>query len=171
MLLRKLLLAVTSLVLVASSLAVARQTQTPAPTAPDSVQRPNRPGRFGMHGGRGMRRERMGAGLRELNLTDEQKEQTRAIVQRQLTSTKAQREELFQLREKRLAGTFTADDETRAKALHQELAQMRRSIHDEISGVLTPEQRTQLEQMREARKTRREQMIKRRQEFQNRKPE
>ncbi len=61
------------------------------------------------------RRGGMGHMMRELNLTEEQREQSRAIMQRRLESTKSQREELFKLREKRIAGTFTAEDEAAQK--------------------------------------------------------
>ena len=54
----------------------------------------------------------------ELNLTDEQRQQRRAIMERRLESTKVQREELFRLGEKRRAGTFTTDDEGRAKVFY-----------------------------------------------------
>ena len=46
--------------------------------------------------------------MRELNLTEAQREQQRAIRQRHLGTTRAAREELFRLREKRIAGTFDA---------------------------------------------------------------
>ena len=53
-----------------------------------------RHGRIGRH--------RRFAGMRELDLTEEQRQQQRAIMQRQLEKTKAS-EKNFQMREKRIA--------------------------------------------------------------------
>jgi protein CpxP len=102
--------------------------------------------------------------MRELNLTEDQKQQQRTIVERQLQSTKAQREELFKLREKRMDGTFTADDEARAKTLREEIHNSMQGIHNEIEATLTSEQRTKLEQIKSERKAKREEMFRRREE-------
>src|ERR1051325_1291870 len=106
----------------------------------------------------------MGRFMRELNLTDEQRQQQRAIMQRRLESTRSQREELFRLGEKRRAGTFTAEDEARAKALHQELRSSMESIRGEMDAVLTAEQKAKLEELKRERKQRMEQRLKERQE-------
>ena len=53
-------------------------------------------------------------GLRELNLTDEQRQQTEGIVQRHLETVKAQRER-FRLGEKRAQGNLSAEDGARPK--------------------------------------------------------
>ena len=100
--------------------------------------------------------------LRELNLTDEQVQQQLVIAQRHVESIKSQREELSTLREKRMQGTFSADDEARAKALRQEIDNSRRRMLTEIEGILTPEQRTRLEQIKSERKLQHEEMRKRR---------
>lgn len=118
-------------------------------------------GRMGRSGRHGFGKFR---GMRELNLTDEQRQQQRAIVQRHLESVKAQREELFKLREKRVQGNFTAEDEARAKALRQEIHNSMQGVHTEIESILTPEQRTKLEQFKTERKARHDEMLKRRQE-------
>jgi len=102
--------------------------------------------------------------MRELNLTDAQRQQRRAIIERRLESTKAQREELFRLGEKRRAGTFTPEDEARAKALHQELRSSREGIRAEMEAVLTAEQKAKIEQLKAERKQRIEQRLKERQE-------
>jgi len=115
-------------------------------------------GRSGRHGFGKFR------GLRELNLTDEQRQQQQAIVQRHLAIVKAQREELFNLREKRAQGNFTAEDGARAKALRQEIHDSMQSVHTEIESILTPEQRTKLEQFKTERKARHDEVLKRRQE-------
>ena len=130
-----------------------------------------RPGLEGRHEGR--RHGRIGrhprsGGMRELNLTEEQRQQQRAILQRQLGTTKAQREELFKLREKRIAGTFTAEDEARAQALREEIRTSMNGIRAEMESVLTAEQRAKLEQLKTERRARREEMRERRREIRER---
>jgi Spy/CpxP family protein refolding chaperone len=102
--------------------------------------------------------------MSELNLSDEQRQQHGAIVQRHLESIKAQREELLKLREKKAQGIFTAEDGARAKALRQEIHNSRQGADTEIEAILTPEQRAKLEQFKTERKARHDEMQKRRQE-------
>jgi Spy/CpxP family protein refolding chaperone len=92
--------------------------------------------------------------MRELNLTDEQRQQQRAIFQRHLENVKVEREELFRLGEKRAHGNLTAEDGTRAKALRQEIHNSMLRANTEIETILTPEQRTKLEQLKTERKAR-----------------
>jgi Spy/CpxP family protein refolding chaperone len=127
-------------------------------------------GRQGIGDREGMGHRGMGHLMRELNLSEEQRAQGRAIMQRRLESTKLQREELFKLREKRIAGTFTADDEARAKALHQEIRTAMTGVREEMAGVLNAEQRAKLEELKKERKERIEQRMKERQERLNNKP-
>jgi Spy/CpxP family protein refolding chaperone len=87
------------------------------------------------------------AGLRQLNLSDQQRQQMRSIAQAQGQSTQTQRQELRQLMQKRRTGTLTPQDETRAKELRQQLMQSREGVHTQMLTVLTPEQKTQLDQM------------------------
>jgi Spy/CpxP family protein refolding chaperone len=112
----------------------------------------------------------MGHLMRELDLSEQQRQQGRAIMQRRLESVKGQREELFKLREKRIAGTFTADDEVRAKALRQEMRTAMEGARTEMDGVLTAEQKAKLEGLEKERKERIEQRMKERQERLNNKP-
>src|SRR6185503_20090262 len=127
MFLRKSIISVLGLSLTLASVAVAQEAQPQSPTTPETRMKA-RSERLARRGERGKRR----AGMRhrggiarhlmkELNLTEDQRQQARAIMQRRLAGTKAQRQELFNLREKRIAGTFTADDQARAKALRQEM--------------------------------------------------
>ncbi|HBB87478.1 MAG TPA: hypothetical protein DC047_07685 [Blastocatellia bacterium] len=172
---RKSLITILGIILAFGTVVVAQQTQTPSPDAGGQFK--NRSERWSARGERRGGRERMGhrggAGhlMRELNLTDEQRQQSRAIMQRRLAGTKSQREELFALREKRIAGTFTADDEAGAKALHQEMRASMEDIHAEMEGILTAEQKTKLEQLKQERKAKFEQRLKERQEFQNKNPQ
>jgi Spy/CpxP family protein refolding chaperone len=121
------------------------------------------------HPGMG-RHDGVGRLMSELNLTEQQRQQRRAIMERRLDSTKVQREELFRLGEKRSAGTLTADDEARAKALHQELRSSMESVRGEMDAVLTAEQRAKLEELNMERKQQREQRLKERQERLKNKP-
>ena len=168
---RKSLISVLGIILAFGTIVLAQQTQTQAPAADARLK--SRSERFAERGERRGHRQRMGhrggAGhlMRELNLTDEQRQQSRAIMQRRLAGTKSQREELFALREKRIAGTFTADDEARAKALRQEMRASMEGIHAEMEGILTAEQKTQLEQLKQERKAKFEQRMKERQELRN----
>ena len=122
----------------------------------------NREGRERREGREGHRG--MGRLMGELNLTEEQRQQSRAIMQRRLEGTKLQREELFKLREKRIAGTFTADDEARARALHQEMRTAMEGARSEMDGLLTPDQKAKLEGLKKERKERMEQRKKEGQE-------
>ena len=160
MLLRKGLLGVTGIILACGMGASAFAQEPQSQTVPDGavqkerIERQERhrqrrqlvDQREGLGGAQGMgRRGGMGHMMRELSLTEEQRQQSRAIMQRRLESTKVQREELFKLREKRIAGTFTADDEARAKGLHQEIRGAMEGVRTEMAGVLTAEQKAKLE--------------------------
>ncbi|MBA3255237.1 MAG: Spy/CpxP family protein refolding chaperone [Pyrinomonadaceae bacterium] len=166
MFLRRILPLLASLTLAFAAIAHGQEPQAPAQ---DGGIRGDR-----MRHREGRSHDRMGKGgrfglgklrrMHELNLTDEQRQQQRAIVQRHLESVKAQREELSTLREKRAQGNFTAEDEARAKALRQEIHRSMQGVHTEIESILTPEQRTKLEQFKTERKARHDEMRKRRQE-------
>jgi protein CpxP len=129
----------------------AQQTQPPTqnPTAGNDTQR-----RFGRgEGRRGMRRHSrppLGA-IRELNLSDEQKQQFRAIMERNMNSSKTQREELRKLGQKRFEGTLTAEEQARAKELHQQMAQSMQSAMTEVQGILTAEQKAKLQELKKER--------------------
>lgn len=164
MFLRRIL--VISLTLAFSALAYGQQPQTPAQDG--GIRKEGMRHREGRsHEGMGRRgRDGFGKfrGMRELNLTDEQRQQQRAIVQRHLESVKAEREELFKLGEKRTQGNLTAEDGARAKALRQEIHDSMQGAHTEIESILTPDQRTKLEQFKTERKALHDEMLKRRQE-------
>jgi Spy/CpxP family protein refolding chaperone len=127
--------------------------QQPATQIPTEGQ-----GRMGRGEGRGFRRgPRPGRGfgpgmVRELNLTDDQKQQVRTIVQQSFADNKATREELRQLGEKRRQGTLTAAEETRARTLHQQMRAAMKDTHAKIAGLLTPEQKTKAEELMKQRR-------------------
>ncbi len=173
MFLRKSIISVLGLILILASVAVAQEAQPQSPTTPDARMK-TRLEPSATHGElrkrRGGMRHRGGIGrhlMKELNLSDEQRQQARAIMQRRLEGTKAQREALFMLREKRIAGTFTADDEARAKALRQEMRAAMEGSRAEMEGLLTAEQKGKLEQLKQDRKSKIEERRQRRQEFLN----
>jgi protein CpxP len=184
MFLRKSLFGILGISLACGVIAFAQEPQPQTPSTQDDVIRKERIERRERHRERIGRHEgsrehdgmgRRGAGLghlmRELNLTEEQRQQSRAIMQRRLEGTRTQREELSRLREKRIAGTFTAEDEARAKALHQEIRSAMEGVRTEMAGVLTAEQKAKLEQLKQERKDKFEQRKKERQERLNNNPQ
>lgn len=146
MLLKKVVLAAVGLLLV-GSVAVAQQ---PSASVPQQQSDTLREGRRGVRLRR-MKRQRLHL-LKTLQLSDDQRQLRKAILQRQLDATKAQREQLFQLREKRRAGAFTAEDRDRAQQLRLELRKAMQGARAESLNVLTTEQRERLQNLREQRK-------------------
>src|SRR5262249_16283977 len=123
-----------------------------------------------MRRGPGVHRRQLRMPLeRQLTLTEAQRDQLRAIRQKQFESTRSFREELFQLREKRRGGTFTDEDAARAQSLRQQMQEARKGIRGEFQNVLTPEQRDQVEQLRKERKQQREE-IRQRLQLRNQNP-
>jgi Spy/CpxP family protein refolding chaperone len=120
------------------------------------------PGRMGRGEGRDFRRgPRPGRGfgpgmVRELNLTDDQKQQVRTIIQQSFTGSKATREELRQLGEKRRQGALTAEEQARAKTLHEQMRASMKDTRTKISGLLTVEQKTKAEELMKERRDNRQ---------------
>lgn len=120
----------------------------------------------GEHGG--FRGGRLRA-LRELDLTDAQREQLRAIGRKFQESNQEERAELRRLWAlKRDGGELTPEQQARTRELIDTLSQTGRSIEQEMLGVLTPEQRARLEQLRQEREQRREERRQRRRERRDR---
>jgi Spy/CpxP family protein refolding chaperone len=94
--------------------------------------------------------------LRELNLTDDQKQQVRTIVQQSFAGSKATREELRQLVDKRRQGALTTEEEARARTLHQQMRASMKDTETKIASLLTAEQKAKAEELRKERKTNRE---------------
>ena len=90
--------------------------------------------------------------LRQLNLTDQQKQQARSIIQSNLESTKAQRQELRQLTQQWRGGTLSPEGLARATELPKQLREGRKTVQVQLAGILTPEQKAQLEEMIKARR-------------------
>ena len=140
--------------------------QPPAPKQPGG-EGPRGMGRMGRPGREGRAGLRSGHGLGRLNLSDAQREQLRGIESRYAAGFRARREELHTIRQsgRQTGGTLTAEQEARARQLHEELRADAEKMRTEMRGVLTEEQRTQLQSMREEMKQRREEFRERRQEF------
>jgi Spy/CpxP family protein refolding chaperone len=110
--------------------------------------------------------------LSRLNLTDAQKEQMKQIKQSFRERTSPLRQELKgkygELRQANTGETFNEALATQKlneiSAIQVKLMGERFKLKQEISSVLTPEQKTQLEQMREQMKAKREEFKKRRAE-------
>lgn len=108
---------------------------------------------------RGMRkRARIGRlrALRQINLTDAQRQQARLIRQNHRESTKVQREELRKLLGQARTGTLSAEQQARAQQLRQKLVEGRKGVHTQMQNVLTAEQKARLEEMRQTRRANRQ---------------
>src|ERR687896_300370 len=138
---------------VSGAVVMAQEQQTPTTAAP-GIQQQNRGDR--MSRGKGRYKRRAGLrGLHGLDLTDQQKEQARAIMRANFESNKAQIEELKQLRQKGREALSDAD-KTRAKELRNQLRQSRLNAQNQLSSLLTAEQKTKLEERQKNRRERRE---------------
>lgn len=104
--------------------------------------------------------------LRELNLTEAQRDQARVIVERFKTTTEPQRQALRELRKQGVEGTVSDEVRGKADALRSQIREALKGTHGELLKILTSEQRTQYDQMELQWKTRREE---RRARYQERK--
>src|SRR6266567_2763454 len=103
---------------------------------------------FGMHG------HRMGFFAKQLNLTDEQKTQMKAVMQKEHPAMKPlfqQQHQIDQQLRQYVEGTF---DQAKVQALATQKAQIQAQmtvaqtrIHNELYQLLTPDQQSQLKQM------------------------
>lgn len=135
-----------------STLTFAQDTKTTT-TAPEKVERTKRgDGHFkGENGDRKfgregrMRRQGMMRMMHDLNLTDAQKAQIKSIRESNKPD-EATRTEMRTIFESRKAGTeLTAEQKDRLKALREQGRAKAQSIHEQIMGVLTAEQKAQME--------------------------
>ena len=102
----------------------------------------------GRHGERGM----MGM-MRGINLTDAQKEQLRAIREANRPD-KAVMEEIRTIMTAKRDGTITAEQQARLTALKTQAREKGKSVHEQIQGILTAEQKAQIEQRKQEMKQR-----------------
>ncbi len=112
-------------------------------------------------GGRGMRGGKHGGGdrmlmrsLRQLNLSDAQQTQVKAIFENSKNSNQPQREEMRGLMMKKRDGVISAEEETRFNEIRTQIKANGNQLRDSILAVLTIEQKNQLDQMKQERKQR-----------------
>lgn len=141
---KKVLLPGLAISLFAGGVTLAQQTQTSVQNP--AVQQTRRPG---MARRATQRRERqpMFRLLRQLNLTDQQKQQARSIIQGNLSSNKAQRQEMRQLTQQWRQGTLSQEGLARSNELRNQLRERRKAVRDQLAGILTPEQKARLEEI------------------------
>jgi Spy/CpxP family protein refolding chaperone len=175
---RKNLLAVLSslvMVFAVASFAMAQET-APAPKTDDSVKqegprgpRGPRDGKgFGRHGGgegvkgrHGMRGEKgfgghrgggMRGGFHMLNLSEDQKQKLKGLHESFRTSNEASFKEVHSLRLQKRDKTITAEGEARLQELKKQMKTAHEGLRASAEGILTAEQKTQLETMKAERK-------------------
>ena len=128
--------------------ALAQQTQ-PNTTAPGvQTEQPRKAGPRR----RGMRGRRPNA-LQQLNLTDQQKEQMRSVMQANRQNFQAQREEMRELNRQWSEGTLTPQGLERARVLRSQLIENRKAMRGQMDAILTTEQKAKREEMRKMRRT------------------
>jgi Spy/CpxP family protein refolding chaperone len=107
-------------------------------------------GRKGMRGGKHDGGDRMlMRSLERLNLSDAQKEQTRGIFENFKTSTETRREEMRGLAMKKRDGIITTEESARFKEIKTQLKTSGEQMRNSVLAILTAEQRTQLDQIKE----------------------
>lgn len=124
-----------------------------------TTQQPTQPAP-GTDGGRGGFRRgpggRDGGGMRmfeQLNLSDTQKQQIQGILKTSGEATRPKQEEMFRLRQQSNQGTLSADDQAKLNQLSADLKASREKTNESINAILTPEQRTKLEELRQQRRS------------------
>jgi Spy/CpxP family protein refolding chaperone len=100
-----------------------------------------------------------GAGMirvfEELNLSDTQKQQIGEIRKSSDETIRPKREELRRLQSQSESGPLSAEDQAKRDQLRADLKAEQQKTHDAIVALLTPEQRTKLEQLEQQRKANR----------------
>jgi len=104
--------------------------------------------------------------LGQLNLSDAQKEQTRGIFENFKTSTQTQREEMRGFAMKKRDGIISTEESARFKEIKTQLKASGEQMRNSVLAILTAEQRTQLDQIKEEMNQKR---LERRQNRQNQK--
>jgi len=128
-----------------------------------------RDGKFGRRGGRGMMgRHGMRGGMgmfRGIELTDAQKEQIKALRMANKPSEETMAL-MKSVRETRKAGgTVSEDQKAQLKQLRDARREKAQAMHTQIMGILTPEQKAQLDARKAEMKQKREQWKEKRQEM------
>ena len=161
MVLRRILILVSALIFLPTATGFAQETKDQSRS--ESVLRERRPERQARR--QRLREHRLAGRRDQLLINESQRQQLRQLRQTRLESTRSLRQELFELRDKRLAGTFTDADKTRVQQLRQELRESMKGMRSEMQNILTPEQRLKIEEQRKIRQERRERIRERRRAF------
>jgi Spy/CpxP family protein refolding chaperone len=141
------------------------QDSTATTPAPDA-QKAEKGARHGWNKGghRGMRGMHMMRLFHDLNLTEAQKTQIHSIMEANKPD-QATMDELKTLGKAKHDGTITADQQSRLTALREQSKVKMQNVHQQMMGVLTAEQKAQLEAKKAERKQRREQFKLKREEW------
>ena len=130
---------------------IASAQETTTTTPKDGVEKREKFERRGGRGGEGFGGKHRGGpegmlrGLRELNLTETQKQQIHTILESNKPD-QATQDQMRTLGEAKRNGTITPEQQEQLKALRSQGREKMESVHQQILGVLTAEQRQQLEQ-------------------------
>ncbi len=125
-------------------------------------RRERRRGGFGKHAGEGRggkhRGGKMGMReLRELNLTDAQKQQIRDVMQANRNQNPQDMQEFRQLVQAKRDGTITPEQTDRLKTLKRQMRGNADQTQQQVMAILTSEQRAQLEQIKQQRREQKKQ--------------
>lgn len=151
-------------VLLFSTGAFAQDTTPADPMTTDKAEKPFKGDRKGGRGEFG--RHKMGRGMhgmfRGIDLTDAQKEQMKQIREANKPD-EATMAQLKAIKESRKAGTaLTPEQEQAFKTFREQSRAKAKSIHEQMLGILTVEQKAQLDKNKAERKTRMEEFRKQR---------
>jgi len=103
--------------------------------------------------GKGRHGDRMGHGIRGIDLTDAQREQIKKIREGNKPDA-AVFEEMKTIMTARRAGTATTEQEARLQTLKAQRKEKAQAVRAQIQAVLTPEQKAQIEQRKQEMKQR-----------------
>src|SRR5687768_9473177 len=132
----------------------AQDTKVEGKTGEAKIERKrDRAGRGMFGGGFG----RLGRGLFGVELTDAQKAEVRRILEANKPN-RAALQEVRTLARAKWEGTLTADQQARLDTLRAETKAKAKSVHEQLLAVLTPEQKTQLEQRKQEMRTKMQEM-------------
>jgi Spy/CpxP family protein refolding chaperone len=106
----------------------------------------------------------MEGGFHKLNLSDEQKQQLKTLHENFMNGNKAVHEEAFSLMKQKHDKTITAEGTARLQAIHQQMKTAHKGLRASAEGILTAEQKTQLETMKQERRQKMEERRKMREQ-------
>jgi Spy/CpxP family protein refolding chaperone len=135
---------------------VAGFAQGPVNSGQNNEVQQERMGKRNRRGHRGPSAAHLMRILRDLNLSEAQLQQSRALVESYVASIQPQREQLMQLRDEREQSADAAQIEARAKALRDQIHESTTRLRSNLLALLNAEQRTQFDQLEQQMKSRRE---------------